>query len=174
MDYIQREFGPEALVQSVPAALRTIARPWAEWFRNGVSREAVQSIAMNFRMDGAQLDAFDEDDAKLLLVSTSWAGNRAGAFPGSGDLRLVSTGIERLCVEWLGYPPFVFDGGCDGEPLRLTIYKNPLAVPVEVFERLGVERDVARIGAAFDVSGALLFDADERENMRFQAYALAV
>jgi hypothetical protein len=174
LDYIQREFGQEALVESVPAALRTIARPWAEWFRNGVSREAVQSIAMIFRMDGAQLDAFEEDTATIVLVSTNWAGNRADAFPGNGDLRLVSTAIERLCVEWLGYPPFVFDGGRDGQALRLTIYKNPLEVPIDVFDRLGVEPDVDRIRAAFDVSGALLFDDDERENMRFQAYALAV
>jgi hypothetical protein len=174
LDYIAREFGAGALARSVPAALRTIVRPWAEWFRNGVSREAVQSIAMIFRMDGAQLDAFDEDTATIVLVSSNWAGNRADAFPGSGDLRLVSTAIERLCVEWLGYPPFVFHDGRDGEPLRLTIYKNPLDVPEQVFERLGAERDVERIRAAFDVSGALLFDADERENMRFQAYALAV
>jgi hypothetical protein len=174
LDYIQREFGSEALVESVPAALRTIVRPWAEWFRNGVSREAVQSMAMIFRMDGAQLDAFEEDTAKIVLVSGNWAGNRADAFPGTGDLRLVSTAIERLCVEWLGYPPFVFEAGRDGEPLRLTIFKNPLDVPIEVFERLGVEREVERIRAAFDVSGALLFDTDEREHMRFQAYALAV
>jgi len=174
LDYIEREFGSDALAQSVPASLRTIARPWAEWFRNGVSREAVQSIAMIFRMDGALLDAFEEDTDKIVLVSSNWAGNRADAFPGTGDLRLVSTAIERLCVEWLGYPPFVFEDGRDGEPLRLNIYKNPLGVPAGVFERLGVERDTARIGAAFDVSGALLFDADERENMRWQAYALAV
>jgi hypothetical protein len=174
LDYIQREFGSEELFESVSAALRTIVRPWAEWFRNGVSREAVQSIAMIFRMDGAQLDAFEEDTATIVLVSTNWAGNRADAFPGNGDLRLVSTAIERWCVEWLGYPPFVFDGGRDGQALRLTIYKNPLEVPIDVFERLGVKRDVDRIRAAFDVSGALLFDDDERENMRFQAYALAV
>ena len=84
----------------------------------------------------------------------------------------MSTAIERLCCEWLGYPPFVFADGAGGEPLRLTIYKDPLAVPLEVFQRLGAERDEARLGAAFDVSGALLFDADEREAMRFQAYEL--
>lgn len=174
LGYIEREFGAEALETSVPASLRTIARPWAEWFRNGVSREAVQSIAMIFRMDGAQLAAFEEDADTIVLVSPQWAGNRADEIPGTGDLRVFSTAIERLCCEWLGYPPFVFADGRGGEPLRLTIYKNPLDVPTQVFERLGVERDVARIGAAFDVSGALLFDADEREAMRFQACALAV
>jgi hypothetical protein len=63
---------------------------------------------MIFRMDGAQLDALEEDTAKIVLVSTNWAGNRADAVPGAGDLRVVSTAIERLSVEWLGYPPFVF------------------------------------------------------------------
>jgi hypothetical protein len=174
LGYIEREFGAQALERSVPACLRTIARPWAEWFRNGVSREAVQSLAMIFRMDGSQLAAIEEDADTIVFVSPNWAANRADAIPGTPDLRIVSTAIERLCCEWLGYPPFVFADGRGGEPLRLTIYKNPLAVPDSVFERLGVSRDVARIGAAFDVSGALLFDADEREGMRFQAYDLAV
>jgi hypothetical protein len=174
LGYIEREFGADALAESVPASLRTIARPWAEWFRNGVSREAVASLAMIFRMDGAQLDAFEEDTEKIVLVSPQWAANRADAIPDTPDLRIVSTAIERLCCEWLGYPPFVFADGCGGEPLHLTVYKNPLKVPAGVFDRLGVERDVARIGAAFDVSGALLFDTDEREELRFQAYTLAV
>ncbi len=39
LGYIEREFGADALRRSVPAALRTIVRPWAEWFRNGVSRK---------------------------------------------------------------------------------------------------------------------------------------
>ena len=124
LGYIEREFGAEALETSVPASLRTIARPWAEWFRNGVSREAVQSIAMIFRMDGAQLAAFEEDADTIVLVSPQWAGNRADEIPGTGDLRVFSTAIERLCCEWLGYPPFVFADGRGGEPLRLTIYKN--------------------------------------------------
>jgi hypothetical protein len=174
LGYIEREFGAAALERSVPASLRTIVRPWAEWFRNGVSREAVQSLAMIFRMDGGQLAAFEEDTAKIVLVSPNWAANRADAIPNAPDLRIVSTEIERLCCEWLGYPPFVFADGRDGEPLRLTIYKNPLDVPPAVFERLIMPRDVARIGAAFDVAGAMLFDADERQDMRFQAYALAV
>lgn len=174
LGYIEREFGPAALEQSVPASLRTIARPWAEWFRNGVSREAVQSLAMIFRMDGAQLDAVEEDDDTIVLVASNWAAARADAIPGTPDVRIVATAIERLCCEWLGYPPFVFEDGRDGEPLRLTIHKNPLAVPESVFERLGVERDAPRIGAAFDVSGALLFDADERDQLCRQAYALAV
>jgi hypothetical protein len=174
LGYIERTFGAEALEASVPASLRTIVRPWAEWFRNGVSREAVQSLAMIFRMDGAELAAIEEDAGTIVLVSPQWAGNRADAIPGAPDVRIVTTAIERLCCEWLGYPPFVFDAGRDGEPLRLTIHKDPLAVPVDVFARLGVERDEARIGAAFDVSGALLFDDDEREDLRQQAYALAV
>jgi hypothetical protein len=145
LGYIRREFGAEALERSVSASLATIVRPWAEWFRNGVSREAVQSLAMIFRMDGAQLAAFEEDADKIVLVSPQWAANRADAIPDTPDLRIVSTAIERLCCGWLGYPPFVFADGRDGEPLRLTIYKNPLAVPVDVYERLGVERDVARI-----------------------------
>ena len=82
--------------------------------------------------------------------------------------------IEQLCVEWLGYPPFVFAGGEGEDPLRLVVHKNPLAVPEAEFERLEVVRDAARIGAAFDTSGALLFDEDEREQMRLQAYSLAV
>ncbi len=174
ISYIAREFGAEALAASVTAAVRTISRPWAEWFRNGVSREAIGSMATIFRMDGAQLDALEEDESRIVFVSSEWAGNRSDAIPGGGDLRLFSTAIEQWCCEWLGYPPFIFDGGQAGLPLRLTFYKNPLDVPVEVFSRLGAIRDVARIGAAFDVSGALLFDADELEDMRFQAYALAV
>lgn len=174
VSYIEREFGTQALRDSAAAAVRTISRPWAEWFRNGVSREAVASMATIFRMDGAQLDAIEEDESAIVFVSSGWAGNRSDAIPGGGDLRMFSEAIERWCCEWLGYPPFVFADGKDGAPLRLTMYKNPLDVPQAVFDRLGVERDIARIGAAFDVSGALLFDADELDDMRFQAYALAV
>ncbi len=174
VSYIANHFGADALSDSVPASVRTISRPWAEWFRNGVSREAIASLAMIFRMDGAELDSIGEDESTIVLLSSDWAGNRSDSFPGGGDLRLFSTAIERWCCEWLGYPPFVFHDGKDGAPLSLTIYKNPMAVPEAVFQRLGAERDVTRIRAAFDVSGALLFDADELENLRFQAYALAV
>lgn len=174
LGYIEREFGADALAVSVPASLRTIVRPWAEWFRNGVSREAVASLAMIFRMDGGELAAFEEDDDTIVLVSQAWAAARADEIPGTPDMRIVSTAIERLCCEWLGYPPFIFEDGAGGAPLRLAIYKDPLAVPVSVFERLGVERDEARIGAAFAVAGAQLFDADEREEMRHQAFVLAV
>jgi hypothetical protein len=174
LGYIEREFGTPALLDAVRDSLRTLVRPWAEWFRNGVSREAVQSLAMIFRMDGGRLAAFEEDGQRIVLVSRNWAAARADAIPDTPDLRLVATEIERWCCEWLGYPPFVFDAGADGEPLRLTIWKNPLAVPTEVFARLGVARDVARIGAAFDVSGALLFDDDERADLCLQAHELAV
>jgi hypothetical protein len=174
LGYIEREFGADALAASVPASLRTLVRPWAEWFRNGVSREAVQSLAMLFRMDAGELLAFEEDEHTIVLVSQAWAAARADELPGTPDLRIVSTAIERLCCEWLGYPPFLFLNGRDGQPLRLTIYKDPLAVPESEFERLGVERDAARLGAAFSVAGAHLFDPDEREAMRHQAYVLAV
>ncbi|MBU8827759.1 hypothetical protein [Mycolicibacterium goodii] len=173
LGYIERVFGATAVDDSVPASLRTIVRPWAEWFRNGVSREAVTSLAMIFRMDAGQLVAVDEDADKVVMVSPQWAGTRADAVPGTPNLRIITTAIERLCCEWLGYPPFVFADGCGSAPLRLTIYKNPLDIPVEVFESLGVERNEERIAAAFDVSGALLFDDDERDDLRFQAYALA-
>jgi len=172
--YIEREFGSDALAEAIPAALRNIARPWAEWFRNGVSREAVSSLATILRMDAGALAAVEEDDNSVVLVSEAWAAARADGIPGAKDLRLVTTEIERLCCEWLGYPPFVFDAGTGAEPLRLTIHKDPLTVPASVFERLGAVRDKARIGAAFAVAGAILFDDDEREAMRHPAMALAV
>ena len=174
LGYIEREFGAAELTDAVTSSLRTIARPWAEWFRNGVSREAVQSLAMIFRMDAGRLEAIEEDDEQIVLVSQNWAATRADAVPDTPDLRIVTTAIERLCCEWLGYPPFVFDGGRDGNPLRLTIHKNPLDVPEGAFTRLGVERDAARIGAAFDVSGAVLLDDNEREELCHQAFELAI
>ena len=174
LGYIEREFGADALADAIRDSLRTIVRPWAEWFRNGVSREAVQSLAMIVRMDGGRLEAVEEDDQRIVLVSANWAPARADAVPDTPDLRAVATAIERWCCEWLGYPPFVFEAGTGGAPLRLTIHKNPLAVPAEVFDRLGAVRDTARIGAAFDVSGALLFDDAEREDLRHQAFELAV
>jgi hypothetical protein len=174
LGYIDREFGTNALDQAIPSALRTIVRPCAEWFRNGVSREAVSSLAMMLRMDAGELAAIEEDDATVVLVASDWAAARADAIPGASDLRLVTAAVERLCCEWMGYPPFVFAGGAGTEPLHLTIYKDPLAVPQAVFDRLGVDRDATRIGAAFAVAGALLFDADEREAMRHPALVLAV
>lgn len=174
LGYIDREFGPDALTEAIPAALHTIVRPWAEWFRNGVSREAVSSLAMMLRMDAGELTAFEEDDDTIVLVASDWAAARADAIPGAKDLRLVAAAVERLCCEWLGYPPFVFAAGTGTEPLRLTIHKDPLAVPPSEFDRLGVDRDTTRIGAAFAVAGARLFDADEREAMRHPALALAL
>lgn len=174
LGYIEREFGSDALAAAISAALCTIVRPWAEWFRNGVSREAVSSLAMIVRMDAGELAAVEEDDYTIVLVSDQWAAARADAIPGAPDLRLLATQIERWCCEWLGYPPFVFEEGSGGAPLRLTIYKDPLDVPAAVFERLGAHRDEARIGAAFSVSGAVLFDDDEREAMRHPALVLAV
>jgi hypothetical protein len=97
LGYIEREFGAAALEQSVPASLRTIVRPWAEWFRNGVSREAVQSLAMIFRMDGGQLAAFEEDTDKIVLVSPNWAANRADAIPNAPDLRIVTSRHAKGC-----------------------------------------------------------------------------
>ncbi|MCV7102776.1 hypothetical protein [Mycobacterium palustre] len=174
LGYIEREFGSAALTDAISAALATIARPWAEWFRNGVSREAVSSLAMIFRMDAGELAAVEEDEDTIVLVSEQWAAARADAIPGAPDLRLVTSEIERLCCQWLGYPPFVFEAGTGGAPLRLTIHKDPLNIPATVFERLGMPRDEARIGAAFSVSGALLFDEDEREAMCHPALVLAL
>jgi hypothetical protein len=174
LGYIEREFGSDALTEAIRESLRTIVRPWAEWFRNGVSREAVSSLATILRMDAGELTAVEEDDDTIVLVSQSWAAARADDIPGAKDLRLVTTEIERLCCEWLGYPPFVFSDGREALPLRLIIHKDPLAVPASEFERLGVVRDEARIGAAFELAGAILFDDDEREAMRHPAMILAL
>jgi hypothetical protein len=186
LGYIEKEFGAAAAHECLDPSLRTIIRPIAEWFRNGVSREAVLQLAQIFRMDAGTLAAVEEDEETITFVVPGWFAARGDALAGLGidyrdgeplpapDLRDVARVIEQLCVEWLGYPPFVFSEGTGEDPLRLVIHKNPLAVPEAEFERLGVARDEPRIGAAFDTSGALLFDPDEREQMRFQAYTLAV
>jgi hypothetical protein len=175
MEYIRREFGDEALKDCLPKALRTIIRPIAETFRNGVSREAVTGLAQIIRMDAGRLDAVTEDTDTIALTSSNWMAQQVDALGlGLPDVRDVIVVVQQLCTEWLGYPPFVFEGGDGENPLRTVIYKNPLAVPQEVFERLGVYRDAARIGAAFAVDGMILFDADERDAMRLQAYELAV
>ena len=174
-EYIRREFGEAALAEALVASLRTIVRPYAELFRNGVSREAVTSIAQLVRMDAGQLEGAEEDAVKIVLTSQNWNGAQVAALPMPlPDSKQVLDVVERLCVDWLGYPAFTFEGGADGEPLRTVIWKDPLDVPQAAFDRLGVVRDVARIGAAFAVSGMLLFDQDELEEMRLQTHALAV
>jgi hypothetical protein len=169
--WIEREADAEASAQSLTSSLRRILRPVAEWFRNGVTPEAVRLLAQMVRMDALSLAAVEEDDRTIVLVAPGWAGSRTAQLPGVPAMSAVTAAVERLCVEWLGYPPFVLD--VDDGTLRVTIYKNPVDVPAAVFARLGVDRDIERIAAAFSVSGAHLFEPEERDAMCRQAFELA-
>jgi hypothetical protein len=172
LGWIERETDAEAAARCLSSSLRRILRPIAEWFRNGVTPEAVRMLAQMVRMDALSLAAVEEDDQTVVLVAPGWAGARTAHLPGVPAMSTVTAAIERLCVEWLGYAPFVLD--VDDDILRVTIHKNPLEVPNSVFLRLGVDRDIDRVGAAFSVSGARLFESDERGAMRHQACELAV
>src|SRR5581483_1883743 len=172
LGWVERELGPDAARACLDESLRRILRPIAEWFRNGVSREAVTGLAQLVRMDAGRLDLVAEDDATVTLVAANWAGARLAAIPGVPDWSRVTEAAERWCVEWLGYPPFVL--GVSGAGLRVVVHKNPAAVPEAVFARLGMTPDRERIGAAFSVAGALLLDDTEREDLRHQAHELAV
>jgi hypothetical protein len=169
--WIEREADADASAQCLSSSLRPILRPIAEWFRNGVTPEAVRMLAQMVRMDALSLAAVQEDDHTIVLVAPGWAGAMTAQLPGVPAMSTVTAAIERLCVEWLGYPPFVLDA--DNDTLRVTIHKDPVDVPTTVFARLGVDRDIERVGAAFSVSGARLFNSDERDAMCRQAFELA-
>lgn len=174
VSYIRDAFGEEAAAEAMTASLAPVLRPIAELFRNGVSREAVTTLAQILRMDAVALDAVTEDADTIVLVASGWMRDRAETFPGGAQTaELFEQTVMRLCVQWFGYPPFLIEDEGAGHPVSVRIHKDPTTIPASVFSRLGVVRDEARIGAAFAVGGALLFDADERDAMCRPAFALA-
>jgi hypothetical protein len=173
--YVGRELGGDVGDRCLRESLTTVLRPLVEAFRNGVTREAVSQLAQLVRMDAGRLSEATETPDRIVLTANGWAGARLAArpIPGLPPVASLTAEVERLGVRWLGYPPFVVDfPGPDA--VRFTVHKDPTEVPAAVFERLGVARDAERIGAAFSVAGAHLFDDDELETLRHPAFALAV
>lgn len=172
--YLARELGVEAATEALRESLRPLLRPLVENFRNGATREAVTVLAQFFRMDAGQLASVDEDHNRIVLTADDWAGSRAAALgvPGMLPTAEVLAIVHGLAVEWMGYPPFVIQPTSPGA-LTVTIHKDPLDVPPEVFGQYGTHRDTERIGAAFSTAGAHLFDADERDDLCDQALVLA-
>jgi hypothetical protein len=101
--------------------------------------------------------AADYDEITLAAMHS-----RGGTDP---RIPLFAAGIlhaEALMTEWLGYPPFVTDFHSDGTPDRVTIYKDPPAIPQHYFDRVGTVRDARRIKGAIGVAGGRLYSDHER------------
>lgn len=74
---------------------------------------------------------------------------------------------ETLMIEWLGYPAFVTDcvpeqgGAFASGGTRLTIYKDPKAIPLRYFSRVGKTPEEGRLAAAPCVSGGRIFTNEQ-------------
>lgn len=174
--YVARELSDGSAEACLRSALRPVLRPVVEWFRNGVTREAVAQLAQLLRMDCGELAEAFEDEYRVVLTGKEWAGSRVQAMdiPGLPLISAVTSTVERLAAEWLGYPPFVIDHDERTATVTVTVEKDPTRVSGEVYRRLGIEPDRERISAAFSVAGAQLFDDAELEGMRHQAFDRAL
>lgn len=182
---IVRSYGLEALHKALPAGIAPWFRAIADRFRDGVTREAVTYIMQIWRMYCLDLGPVIEDDetisvtlggygdffradqtglpAEMDITDFSLAAfhSRGGQDPQIPSFSLAMLYAEKLMAGWLGYPAFVHDFHANGAPARLRIYKDPLAIPLSYFERIGHRHDARRIGGAVRVKGGRLFSRPE-------------
>jgi hypothetical protein len=197
--YIVRQYGIESLHQALTSSIKPWFRPIAELFRNGVTREAVSSVAQIWRMYCLEFGPIEEDEGKISMFLSGYGdffrADQSGAPVKQADygqlslnslhvvggqepqLPLFSTAIlhsERLATEWLGYPPFVTDFNADGTPEKVVIYKDPSQIPEHYFNRLNSARDARLIRGAVDVAGGHLFQPGELADLGRQYMERAV
>ena len=173
LNYIEQVYGREQLIQCLTEGLRTVLRPWVEWFRNGISREAVSQFAQICRMDAGRIEGIIETDTEICFSLKNWMGARWRDLSGAPEFSLMNDCMQRLCIEWLGYPPFILQWEQGSEQAALVFYKDPVLLPSAVFERLGLVPDKRRIATAFSLAGARMFAEAELDALRFQAYERA-
>lgn len=172
---VERQWGRDEADACLRESLAPPLRPLVELFRNGATPQVLQLIVQLLRMDALQIDGVEEDEQSLRLRLHGWAGERVAALPAGAtiDFSRVLRTVESLCVEWLGYPPLVFDADVSGEGLQVCFHKNPVQIPARYFDRVDQPRDVARLEGCVSTAGARLFSDEARERLGRNAFVLA-
>lgn len=163
MTYVLERHGDDALHDSLVHSLSPRFRQMFEAYEKADYRQKVKMLAMGLR-GHLQPIKFEEDDEKVCLtMQPCGSGERLiqeGAYGPPKNFGVVKKPqvmtygrpdcpaycahepiLETLPMEWVGhpiwvcYPPEDRWGGC-----RFCIYKDPKAVPDEVYARVGKEK----------------------------------
>ena len=186
LTYVYKNLGLEALRQILTHGIKAWLRPMVDQFANGVTREAVSTLAQFVRTDCAGEVSVEEDEDRIVFRLDGWSNQRlvergeydpkvsaypltvvheadalTGCQPDVQILLTVMRTAERMMIEWLGYPAFVLDTHADGVD-RLVVFKNPATIDAHFFERVGETRSADRLSVGRSVAGGKLFSDAER------------
>jgi len=166
LSYIYESHGDQALDDALRKGLSPRFKEMVEAYGQADFRRKVEMFAMGLRGHLQPVEIEEDDEKVCLTMHPCGSGERLiqeGAYKAPKNFSIVKQlhpmtysrpncpvycthepMLEILPIEWLGYPVWVAYppddkwGGC-----RFCIYKDPKAIPEEVYERVGKKKPKA-------------------------------
>lgn len=166
LSYIYESYGDQALDKALRRGLSARFKEMVEAYDKADFRRKVEMFAMGLRGHLQPVEIEEDDEKVCLTMRPCGTGERLvqeGAYKAPKNFSIVKDPhsvtygrpncpvycthepiLEILPIEWLGYPVWVAYppddrwGGC-----RFCIYKDPKAIPEEVYARVGKKKPIA-------------------------------